>query len=193
MAILTLSRTLVIKNLTFKRMNKLNFLLVAIVALFAFSCIENDEIIYEKSVVEFDAATWNAKSVVDGVAKNYTLLTRRPNYGQFVSTSNPVITRASGTITLRVNLVGPHRPEQTEVAYKIVAEETTAVAGTHYSPLAGKVTIPANSSFGEVSIPILNPGVSSTTAVRLVLELVGNENLPANENYKRIGISINQQ
>ncbi|MBA9076640.1 DUF4843 domain-containing protein [Rufibacter quisquiliarum] len=179
--------------MTFKRMNKLNFLLVAIVALFAFSCIENDEIIYEKSVVEFDAATWNAKSVVDGVAKNYTLLTRRPNYGQFVSTSNPVITRASGTITLRVNLVGPHRPEQTEVAYKIVAEETTAVAGTHYSPLAGKVTIPANSSFGEVSIPILNPGVSSTTAVRLVLELVGNENLPANENYKRIGISINQQ
>ncbi|WP_207433004.1 DUF4843 domain-containing protein [Sabulibacter ruber] len=164
----------------------------ALAVFFLNSCIENDDIVYEKAVVEFDAATYNAKSVVDGVAKNYTLLTRVPAYGAAVTTSRPAITRASGAIRLRVNLVGAQRSTAQEINYKLLTSETTAVAGTHYAPLSGKVTIPANSSFGELEIQILDPGVSSATPVDLVLELDGNEEIGPNENYRRIGVRISQ-
>ncbi len=170
------------------------------------SCIENDEVLWEKSMVEFDAAAYNAKSTVDKVVKDYTLLLRRPQYGRSVLTSattsfaaDTVITRTwaatNGMFRLRVNLVGAQRSEAQTVSYVVVQDETTAVQGTHYGPLSGTVTIPANSSFGYVEIPILNPGPATgtaPTAVRLVLELRGNEVLMPSPNYDRIGINISQ-
>jgi len=178
--------------------------LFAFAALLLNSCIENEEILWEGNLVEFDAATFNARSVVGGVSKDYTLLTRRPQYGRSVLTSatggfaaDTVITRTwaatNGVFRLRVNLVGAQRSEQQVVSYVVLPEETTAVQGTHYGALSGTVTIPANSSFGYVEIPIMDPGVSSTTAVRLVLELRGNEVLQPNPKYDRIGINISQQ
>ncbi len=74
----------------------------------------------------------------------------------------------------------------------MVAAETNAVAGTHYGTLSGRVTIPANSSFGYVEIPILNSGVSSATAADLVLELRGNDSVKPSPKYDRIGIRISQ-
>ncbi|HUR12110.1 MAG TPA: hypothetical protein VM012_12100, partial [Flavitalea sp.] len=88
-----------------KRFN-LYFLLVLMVA--ATGCIKNEEVVYKRNaVVEFDAATWNSKAA--GV--NFPILTRVPPYGRAVNTPDPAITRASGTIKLRVNLVGPQFSE----------------------------------------------------------------------------------
>ncbi|WP_156180271.1 DUF4843 domain-containing protein [Rufibacter radiotolerans] len=186
-------------------MKKLIYLF-AFAVIFLNSCIENDDILWEKSMVEFDAATYNANSTVAGVTKDYPLLSRRPQYGRSVLTSattsfaaDTVITRTwgatNGVFRLRVNLVGAHRSEAQTISYVVVADETTAIAGTHYGTLSGKVTIPAYSSFGLVEIPILNPGAPAAgapTSVRLVLELRGNEVLTPSPKYDRIGININQ-
>lgn len=175
-----------------KEMNKLKIYFIALLSIFLKSCIENEEIVFTNNLVEFDAAAYNAKSVVGGVAKDYPLLTRIPGYGVAVANSNPTITRASGTVKLRVNLVGALSASDQEISYKVVPEESTAIAGTHYTALSGKVTIPANSNFGEIDIPILNTGTSSATPVRLVLELEGNSGLQPSNNYKRIGVNISQ-
>jgi hypothetical protein len=184
-------------------MKKLLYLF-AFIALTLNSCIENEAILWEDSLVEFDAASFHSYSTINGVAKDYTLLTRRPQYGRTTLTSatasfaaDTLITRnwaaTNGVFRLRVNLVGPQRPEATQISYIVVpSPETTAIAGTHYGTLSGKVTIPANSSFGYVEIPILNPGVSSTTPADLVLELQGNDSVKPSPKYDRIGIRISQ-
>lgn len=161
--------------------------------------------------IEVDATVLNAKAT----GRDYPLLTRVPGYGRPVITTastvtdvtpaitipaDPLITRTSGTIKLRVNLVTAQRPSAEEVIYKVVDSEviggtstvvTTAVAGTHYTT-SGKFTIPANSSFGEIEIQVLNPGTSSATPRVLVLELSGNANLQPAGNYKKVAISIAQ-
>jgi hypothetical protein len=172
-------------------MNKFKIYFFALITLLLSSCIEQDELLFEDSVVEFDASTWEAKSVVGGVAKNYLLLTRVPKYGWPTTTADPLIARTSGTVKLRVNLVGAQRSTAEEVTFKVVPEETTAIEGVHYTT-TGKVTIPANSSFGELEVKILNPGTSSATPVNLVLQLDGNASLPASANYSRLGIQIRQ-
>lgn len=160
-------------------------------ALFSLSltgCIKDDgDVVFDKSVIEFDAATYNAKAT----GKNYPLLTRVPGYGLPVLTANPAITRASGIIKFRVNLVGKQRLEASSIDYTVVAAESTAIAGTHFNT-SGKITIPANSSFGEVEVQVINPGVASATPVILVLEVKATGDLNPNENYKRIGLSISQ-
>ena len=159
-------------------------------ALVLTSCIKNEEQIFEGVAVELDAAAWNANS--SGVA--YPILNRMPAFGRASSsanTSDSIITRRSGTIRLRVNLVGEHRPENTEVFYEVVPGATTAVAGTHYTALPGKVTIPANSSYGFIDVQILNPGPSTGTR-DLVIRLVGGPNITISQNYSTVGLRISQ-
>jgi len=151
------------------------------------ACIKNDPVIFEDSQVEFDAATWNAKAA----GLTYPILTRVPAIGTNTTTAQPAITRSSGSFTIRVNLVGPQRNVDTEFAYRVVAAESTAVAGTHYSAFSGTGTIPANSSFGTITVNVLNPGPSSGS-VLLVLELIDNVNFKAAVNYAKIGLSISQ-
>jgi hypothetical protein len=86
--------------------------------------------------------------------------------------------------------VGAQRATATAVTYQVVATGTTAVSGTHFTT-TGTATIPANSSFGEVEIQILNPG-STTTSRDLVLELTGAADLPPSANEKGLGIRIAQ-
>ena len=154
------------------------------------ACIKNDQPIYTATVVELDAASWNANSV--GVT--YPILTRQPVFGRAPVSTNPsdsIITRRSGTIQLRVNLVGAQQATALEVTYEVVAAATTAVAGTHYTALAGKVTIPAKSSFGYIDVPILNPGATSGT-VDLVIRLTGGTGVTISPNYNTVGLRISQ-
>ncbi|MEO6071215.1 MAG: DUF4843 domain-containing protein [Chitinophagaceae bacterium] len=166
------------------------FLLSSLLISFLFaSCIKNKEHIYTGSVVELDAATWNANSV--GVT--YPILTRQPAAGRASSSANAsdsIITRRSGTIQLRVNLVGEQRKTDTEITY-VVDPTSTALSGTHFSALPGKVIIPANSSYGFIVIPILNPGATSGTK-DLIITLTGGTNIVVNENYKTVGLRISQ-
>jgi hypothetical protein len=154
------------------------------------SCIKNDEKVFTgDTVVEFDATVLNTPAT----GKAYPLLTRVPGYGRPVFTSTPPdpgITRTSGTIKFRVNLVGPQSAKDQVINYRVVDAESTAVAGTHYTT-GTSFSIPANSSFGEISINVLNPGVTGT-AKTLVIELLGNNEVKPSANYKFLGLSIAQ-
>jgi hypothetical protein len=153
------------------------------------SCIKNDEVIFRGATVEFDAATYNANAA----GLTYPIMTRVPAYGAASTTSNsPALSRTSGEIKLRVNLVGAQRTTETRVTYQVDAAASTAVAGTHFTALSGSTTIPANSSFGFITVNILNPG--ATTGTRdLVLTITDSEAYTANVNYAKLGLRIAQQ
>lgn len=166
------------------------FLFVLLASAGLFSCVKNEEVTFNGAVVEFDATTWNANAV--GV--NYPILTRVPPFGRAVNTSvDATLTKARGTIKIRINLVGPQRSTPTEVTYQVVqGTVTTAVAGTHYTALPGKVTIPANSSFGDIDLVLLNNPATTPASVDLVLEITGGQNVTVNPNYSRVGLRISQ-
>src|SRR6266498_1653828 len=148
-------------------------------------CIKNDLVTWQGSQVEFDAATWNANSA----GLTYPIVTRVPVYGGTINTTNSptLITRTTASLKLRVNLVGAHQSSDQMFNYHVVAGESTAVQGTHYAALSGTGTIPADSSFGYVTVNILDPGPSSGSKI-LVLELTNNNALEANFNYAKIGL-----
>ncbi len=189
---------MVIKNLKMKKNNIIYAILFMVLALT--SCIKNDEILLKENLVEFDAATFNANAL----SKVYPIVRQVPPYGFAILAASPQISRTSGTIELRVNLVGAQAATDREITYKVVPGETftqtisgvsrtavTAVRGTDYTA-TGKLTIPANSSFGILSIGIVNPGVALVNDLLIVLELEGNSDLKPSNADKQIGIWINR-
>jgi hypothetical protein len=155
--------------------------------LFLTGCVKNELTVYKGSVVEFDAATWNANFT----GRTYPMMTRVPTLNAATPSSAASLTRATTSVSLRVNLVGAQRSTATTFNY-VVASESTAVAGTHYTALSGTGTIPAFSSFGTVTVTLLNPGVSSATPVDLVLELVNSPDINVSKNYAKVGLRISQ-
>jgi hypothetical protein len=174
-------------------MKKISIFIFSISFVFLLTaCIKNDEPVYTAAAVELDAASWNANSV--GVT--YPILILKPAFGRATNASNAsfgdsVMTRRSGTIQLRVNLVGAQQAGAIEVTYEVVTASTTAVSGTHYSTLSGKVTIAAKSSFGYIDVPILNPGATAGT-VDLVIRLTGGTGITISPNYNTVGLRISQ-
>ena len=76
----------------------------------------------------------------------------------------------SATITLTVNLIGPQ--QSSPVTVGVTTEGSTAVEGTNFSfPNGSDVTIPANSSFGELTINVLDANITPGQSVDLNLEL----------------------
>jgi hypothetical protein len=150
-------------------------------------CIKQNTLTIKDLQVEFDAASWNAR----GAGVLWPVLSRVPPYGMPVANADPLITRTSGTIRFRVNLIGAQQATAQTINYSVVAASTTAVSGTHFT-IPGTITIPANSSFGEAVINVLNPGVSSTTPVNLVLEVTGNSTIKAATELNKIGLVISQ-
>jgi hypothetical protein len=93
-----------------------------------------------------------------------------------------------GTVNLRVNLVGAHRPSDEIITYNIAAEGTNAVAGRDYVA-PGTLTIPAGSSFGTLTVNVLNTGRIGGS-VDLLLQLVGNDEIGNSANYNKVQIRI---
>jgi hypothetical protein len=160
------------------------------------SCIKQiDKNFSGNTVVEFDATVLNTAST----PYTYHVAVRTPPFGIPTTTANSTaITRALTTpVLLRVNLVGPQRTTDETLQYKVLTDvapatpNLLAVQGTHFNT-GTTFTIPKGSSFGEITINILNTGVSSTNPREVHLELVGNENLKPSENHKRVGIRIAQ-
>lgn len=175
--------------------NILIFFLTILTASIFSSCSKNDPVtIGAQKFVEFDATVLNTPIT----GQTYPVLSRVPAYGAAVVSSNPSITRTSGTVKFRVNLVGAKQSSDQTINYRVVSNPTlptgvnAAVAGTHFNTGTSFV-IPANASFGELTINVLNPGVSSATPVGLVIELLGNNDVRPSENYKFLGIQISQQ
>jgi len=202
-----------------KLMKFKSLLYIFLAAGIATGCIKNDDPLVEKTVAEFDATTWN--TLATGV--NYPVLTRVAPYGRPVLTSGPnvnfTITRNTGTLRLRVNLVGaPITGKSETVGYQLfdlpftsvsfpaapvtqtpVANPAAtlsiipAVTGTHFTALSGKVNIPADSSWGYLDIPILNAGANPGRAAGLGIRLDSTGTILPSVNYREIGIVIDQR
>ena len=184
-------------------MKKLFLAFLAFITLATSSCIENEEITLKQEFIEVDAATFNSNAV----DKDYPVLSRKPTPGRqiYTATTNgwpadPLITRTSGKVQLRVNLVAPQSDVDQVISYVVVPNETytsgsivadAAVKGTHFNT-GGTFTIPANSSFGFIEIDILNPGSALTTEKLIVIELIGNDKYKPNTLDKRVGVLINK-
>lgn len=153
------------------------------------SCVKNELPVFTAPVAEFDAATYNANAA----GLSFPILTRVPGYGRAASASDPLLTRTSpGIKKFRVNLVGQQMPTETEVYVIMNSVTSTAVAGTHYRSFTPIVKIPANSSFGEVEVDILNPGVSGAARTLELILSSGTNGIKSNPNYNRIRLSIAQ-
>ncbi len=168
-------------------MKKLLIVISSGLMLMLTGCIKNDIATYTNQTIEWDAAAWNANTS----PFTYPMMTRVPIFGFATGTSAPSLTRASGTIRLRVNLVGAQAATDRTFAYQFSQSESTAAPGTHFEAVSGKGSIAANSSYGYVDLKILNPGPSVGTAT-IVLQLVNNESFKASVNYAKIGLSVAQ-
>ena len=154
-------------------MKRLQSFIIGIVAIALLDgCIKNELTVFTASVVEFDAASWNA----NGAGLTYPILTRIPGYGRVANTSDPLLTRTNtGIKKFRINLIGEQLPTDTDV-FVVLGSGTTAQVDRHFR-LKTPVRIPAKSSFGELEVEILNPGTSSATPVYLNLTLKVSVNL----------------
>ncbi len=172
-------------------MKKFLFLISAGFTLLLSSCVKNEIATFTAAQIEWDAAAWNANTS----PFTYPMMTRVPVFGFATNTSvspSPLITRTTGTIRLRVNLIGAQTATDRSFSFKFNANESTAVEGTHFSIANKSGVIKANDSFGYVDVAILNPG-QSTGSRTLVLELVETGDLKPAVNYAKVGLSINQQ
>jgi hypothetical protein len=169
------------------KMKNIIGLFLMVTCLLASSCIEQEFPLFDDSLIEWDATVMNSPAL----GKDFPILIRVPRPTFAIATSDPLITRRIEALNLRVNFVSPQKESDESFTYRVVADETTAIEGTHYN-ISGQAVIPANSSFADVQIQILNPG-AGTGSVDLVLELVGNGAVKASERYKRVGIRISQQ
>ena len=168
-------------------MKKLLIFISTGITLLMTSCIKNDIATFSAAQIEWDAASWNANSA----GRTYPLMTRVPIYGFATGTSAPLITRTTGTIRLRVNVVGAQAATDRAFTFKFNQAESTGAPGTHFQAVTGTGTIPANSSYGFVDFVVLNPGAGTGTATA-VLELTENGVFKPSTNYAKIGLSIAQ-
>lgn len=171
-------------------MKRLSIIGAAIALFFTTSCkkLQEGKVVWTGDYVEVDATVLNAPAT----GRPWPLLTRVPQGGRPVITAqDPLITRSSGKVSLRVNLVAPQRAQDETLTFKVVDSVTTAIRDTHYKT-TGTLKIPANSSFGFIEVEILNPGATTGGAKNLVLELESSATLKANPNYNLVGISIAQ-
>jgi hypothetical protein len=150
----------------------INLFVVVTIVLGLSSCFRDNEILFDKvALVEFQETVVRAPAP----GQKYPLV---------------AITRRSGTVNSRINLVGAHRPADEAIRYKVDTEKTTAIEGVHYTLGGESAVIPANESFGNAVINIL-PGERQALTVDLVLVLEGNETIKPSENYKSVGYRIN--
>ncbi|PWL31272.1 MAG: DUF4843 domain-containing protein [Roseivirga sp. XM-24bin3] len=151
-----------------KMMNFRIFLFAALICTALTSCFEDDDEVYKydgPAVVEFNQATLTTGSYTRSVESG------------------------DGTISEQVNLVSPHLSSDQVINFSVDAANSTAVEGTHYST-TGQFTIPANTSFGDATVEILNGAIPAGETRTLVLVLEGNDVVGVSENYKSITISI---
>jgi len=189
-------------------------LLIIFLAGIISSCIKNEDVVYTVRLAEIDAASWNANAA----SVTYPILTRAvPENRAIVTSVDSTLRRVSGLTKVRINLVGQQSGKDEIVGYKIFSTPITtiafpatitgqtpsaaaatlavsdAVAGTHYTALSGKVTIPANKSFGYIEIPILNPGPTAGQARFIGIQLDSTGTLLPSPNYNKLGLVIDQR
>ena len=100
------------------------------------------------------------------------------------------VSLGDGAVTEQVNLIGPHMDQDQTITFTVDTDNTTAVEGTHFDLNGGSFVIPAGSSFGDCTVNILSGAIPAGETRILVLQLVGNTDIRAAENYKNLTIRI---
>jgi hypothetical protein len=203
-------------------MKRSYFFVALILAVGMTACIKNEQVTFVSELAEFDATSWNANAA----GLTYPIMTRVPIYGAATPTSSFTIHRTSGTVRLRVNMIGPTSKSERTVGYKLfdVPDEqikagiptpavsfpatpagqtparaastlaaVTAVAGTHYTALGNSLTIPADSTWGYISLSILDAGPTAGQARVIGIALDSTGSVKASPNYRKLAIAIDQR
>jgi hypothetical protein len=189
-------------------MNKKIFItILSLVFLFS-SCIKKDNVVFTTNLAELDVAAYNTTFGT----LTYPFVTRQPTPGRAIlSSADPFITRTATSVTLRVNLTGVQRSTPTNIKYQLfnvgsavgtsvayggtIGTLTTidAVAGTHFTAPSGICTIPANSSFGTITIQLINSGVSTTQTALVGVEVLNDGDVKASTLYSKVAFAIAQK
>lgn len=194
-------------------MKKIVFFFSAALMLGMTACIKNDQATFTSELAEFDATSWNANAA--GVT--YPFMTRIPIYGAATPTSSFTMHRTSGTVRLRVNMVGPTSKSERTVGFKLfdvpfatvsfpatasgqtparaagVLTTAVAVPGTHYTALGNSITVPADSTWGYINIAILDAGATAGQARTIGIALDSTGSVKASPNYRQLAIAIDQR
>ena len=99
--------------------------------------------------------------------------------------------KAAATVkdSLRVNLVGPQRASNTNVAFTIDAA-STAVVGTHYNLVSqNTIVIPSNKSFGFIYFNVLSQNINSGETWKMKVVLSSSD-VPVSVNYGKFTRSM---
>ncbi|WP_040670673.1 hypothetical protein [Nitritalea halalkaliphila] len=151
-------------------MKKLVIYVMALFLLGFSACMEQNRPIFRGAEVEFDFAVLTAP--VGGLT-----FPRR------------TVANTVGETEFRVNFVSAHRAEDTFVDVEIDPEFTTAVEGVDFTLSDTRVRIPANESFGFVTVGIINTGAIGGF-VDVTLKLVDTGDVIASPNFQRVQVRI---
>jgi hypothetical protein len=194
---------------------KKNIITSIILGIFFFTgCIKNDPVIVSASFAEFDATALNANAA----GLTYPILGRNPGYGRVANTTDSTLRRYTQTIKLRVNLVGPQSAKDETVGYTLFTTSpittfampatitgqtpaasaatlnvSLAIAATDFTTLSGTLTIPKNSSFGFLDLPILAKTATAGEGRFVGLTLNNSGSIKASVNYSQLGLVIDQR
>jgi len=191
------------KNILYKSLG------LALVVASLWGCLPKDDNTYDMdTVVEFKNTDYGvAAGELDrrGVysCAGQTELSRTINQNSIAAGSlscsnttldgNPALAaNAKVTDTVLVQLVGPQRSSPTVINYAIDAS-STAVENTNYTfkPAGSRsVTIPANSSFGYIIFDVNNGLTAAGSSTKVVLNLLGNDEVKPSANYKQFSVTI---
>lgn len=197
--------------------------LLTISALLFASCIKNDPVIYTTSVAEIDATVLNANAagltypimariLREGRAQSTTADSTLRRYAQtlririnlvgpqsakdetvgYETFASPVTSFAfPATLRFTDTLNAPGRQQPARAAATLAI--SNAAVGTNYAALPGTVTIPANSSFGYINLPIL-PTASTAGEGRFIgIRLNASGSIKPSVNYSELGLVIDQR
>ena len=140
---------------------------------------EVDKVFDEGTVVEFQQAIISTPAV----GRTFPI----------ISSANSVTN--SPVVSTRLNLVGPQRSSDITVRVFVDTRPTltTAQASSYTLVNGGNVVIPANTSFGSLSVAIGRATSSTATVANLVLVIDStSSDFKPSQNYKRLGYSIRQ-
>ncbi len=129
-----------------------------------------------------------AQSSEDRVV-GYRILTASP----ITTFAFPATVAAVTTTTASCGALARTFPGQVPVAAAATLNVTNATPGVEYTALTGKVTIPANSSYGNIQIQLLNPAASVGQARFLGIQLDSSGTILPSLNYRTIGLVIDQR
>lgn len=204
-------------------MKKYFFLIyIGLTSLLLNSCIKEDIKSFQgATVAEIDAAVLNP--VTAGVTYPILTRIPFAGRPLVATSDSTLRRLNNTTVRIRINLVGPQSSKDETVGYTTFSASpvttigfgatitgqtpsaaatptasplnlVSAVAGTHYNlASSGVVTIPAKSSFGYIDVVILNSGPTAGQARFVGIELNNNGTIPANPNYSKIGLAIDQR